>query len=365
MQVVAFLLDIDGVLVRGHNALPCAVPAIQAIEAAGERDASAAHSKLADASLFARLPLCFCDQLNWVYRGAESEGHRLDAGLQRGCVQDDNGSFVNARCALAAAGPACPHLFPLIRSLMTKPQHQRLLLVARSSSSARAIADDYGWTAVDTVQELAARQPQLYPSSSASKVGADCSHRAHSEPPYAAVVLLEMPANWGEAIQLLVDVLRGNGSIGVDCAQTIPFHCGNPDFDYKDVHSVPRMTLGAFRTALDALYTAATGRALVYTLHGKPHPATYELALETLKEQLHGAASLSSVICVGDNPASDIQGANGMGGLYTSVLVKTGVWQGEAAASASQVPWKVYGDVLECVRDVLAPSEHAATPSSS
>ena len=33
---VAFLLDIDGVLVRGHNALPCAVPALQAIEAAGE-----------------------------------------------------------------------------------------------------------------------------------------------------------------------------------------------------------------------------------------------------------------------------------------------------------------------------------------
>jgi hypothetical protein len=32
---VAFLLDIDGVLVRGHNALPCAVPALQAIEAAG------------------------------------------------------------------------------------------------------------------------------------------------------------------------------------------------------------------------------------------------------------------------------------------------------------------------------------------
>ena len=32
---VAFLLDIDGVLVRGHNALPCAVPALQAIQAAG------------------------------------------------------------------------------------------------------------------------------------------------------------------------------------------------------------------------------------------------------------------------------------------------------------------------------------------
>ena len=33
---VAFLLDIDGVLVRGHNALQCAAPALDAIEAAGE-----------------------------------------------------------------------------------------------------------------------------------------------------------------------------------------------------------------------------------------------------------------------------------------------------------------------------------------
>ena len=31
---IAFILDIDGVLVRGHNALPCALPALKAIESA-------------------------------------------------------------------------------------------------------------------------------------------------------------------------------------------------------------------------------------------------------------------------------------------------------------------------------------------
>ncbi len=208
---------------------------------------------------------------------------------------------------------------------------------------------------MDTVQELAQRQPQLYPSSAAQKVTADCSHRAHDEPAYAAVVLLEMPTNWGEAIQLLVDVLRGNGRIGLDCAhQTIAFHCGNPDFDYKDVHSMPRMTLGAFRSALDALYTRATGRALVYKLHGKPHMATYELALENFKQQLGSKSPPKAIICVGDNPDSDILGANSMGGSFCSVLVRTGVWQGEAAASASHVPWRTYGDVFECVSHVLS-----------
>jgi ribonucleotide monophosphatase NagD (HAD superfamily) len=164
-----------------------------------------------------------------------------------------------------------------------------------------------------------------------------------------------MPANWGEAIQLLVDVVRGDGHIGRDCVQTIPVHCGNPDFDYKDVHSLPRMTLGAFRAALDALYLRATGRTLVYTLHGKPFPATYELALDNLKHQTRCEAPPSRIICVGDNPVSDIQGANDMGGCFKSVLVRTGVWQGEELV-AGTVPWRVYDDVLECVRDVLSNS---------
>lgn len=215
----------------------------------------------------------------------------------------------------------------------------------------------YGWSAADTVQELIERQPQLYPSSAACKVSSECSHRAHTEPPYAAVVLLEMPANWGETIQVLVDVVRGDGQIGRDCVQTIPFHCGNPDFDYKDVHSVPRMTLGAFRAALDALYEKATGRTLIYTLHGKPFPATYELALENFKQQTRSEALPERIICVGDNPVSDIQGANNMGGCFKSALVRTGVWQGEEATDASVMPWRVYDDVLECVRGVLSDAD--------
>jgi ribonucleotide monophosphatase NagD (HAD superfamily) len=211
------------------------------------------------------------------------------------------------------------------------------------------------------VQELVERQPQLYPSSAACKIAAGCASRAHSEPPYAAVVLLEMPANWGEAIQALVDIVRGDGQIGRDCAQTLPVHCGNPDFDYKDVHSFPRLTLGAFRAALDALYTKATGRTLVYTLHGKPFAATYQLALENFKQQTRRDQPPDCIICVGDNPVSDIMGANGMGGRFKSVLVGTGVWQGEEPANASVAPWRVYGDVLQCVTDLLSsPADLAA-----
>jgi HAD superfamily hydrolase (TIGR01456 family) len=167
------------------------------------------------------------------------------------------------------------------------------------------------------------------------------------------VVILEMPANWGEAIQLLVDVVRGNGSIGDDRPQTIPLHCGNPDFDYKDVHSVPRMTLGAFRLALETLYREATGRQLQFTLHGKPHRATYELALKTIMQQTGATAPPATIICVGDNPLSDIKGANDMGKPFKAVLVRTGVWQGQEAETASTAPSRIYNDVFECVVDTL------------
>lgn len=46
-------------------------------------------------------------------------------------------------------------------------------------------------------------------------------------------------------------------------SQSIQVHFGNPDFDYQDALSTPRLTLGAFRLCLDALFEAATGACLL------------------------------------------------------------------------------------------------------
>jgi ribonucleotide monophosphatase NagD (HAD superfamily) len=76
-------------------------------------------------------------------------------------------------------------------------------------------------------------------------------------------------------------------------------------------------------------YEQQTGQRLTITCYGKPTPLTYEFAETRLNQLLAQTpySSLSRIFMIGDNPASDIQGANNRGGIWTSVLVRTGVFQ--------------------------------------
>lgn len=90
----------------------------------------------------------------------------------------------------------------------------------------------------------------------------------------------------------------------------------------------PRLGQGAFKIALDSLYKTLTGNELKSTSFGKPHGATYQFAEQVLESiQPQSAQRNRRVYAVGDNPAADIQGANGYG--WTSVLVRTGVFTGK------------------------------------
>ncbi|KNC71373.1 hypothetical protein SARC_16089, partial [Sphaeroforma arctica JP610] len=55
---------------------------------------------------------------------------------------------------------------------------------------------------------------------------------------------------------------------------------------------------------------------------GKPHALTYEFALQALKTQMNDKTGLSlgKVYGVGDNPTSDIRGANNQASM-SSVMV--------------------------------------------
>jgi hypothetical protein len=64
------------------------------------------------------------------------------------------------------------------------------------------------------------------------------------------------------------------------------------------------------------------------------------------------AASLfSGIYAVGDNPAADVRGANTAGTPWVSVLVRTGVWQGQGAKNSETDPAHVaVDDVLGAVQ---------------
>lgn len=107
--------------------------------------------------------------------------------------------------------------------------------------------------------------------------------------------------------------------------------------------------MGAFSLALEAVYKAATGAELPYTQFGKPHTSTYSFADAMLRRHLSEAGEdpdkRLNVYMVGDNPASDIAGANAFG--WESLLVKTGVYKGGKPAHE---PTRIVEDVEEGIK---------------
>ena len=82
---------------------------------------------------------------------------------------------------------------------------------------------------------------------------------------------------------------------------------------------------------------------------GKPNKPAYEIAAKKLQAQLdllaaavpHGeqmSHKLKHVYAVGDNPKSDVRGANAAGNIWRSILVCTGVYKGGVDSNDPQDP---------------------------
>lgn len=86
---------------------------------------------------------------------------------------------------------------------------------------------------------------------------------------------------------------------------------------------------------------------LEYKQYGKPHAVTYNYAdrmLQQLIKKRTNSVEKPRVVMVGDNPDSDIQGANNFG--WQSALVKTGVYN---HGIPKHEPSVIVDDVLKAV----------------
>lgn len=175
-----------------------------------------------------------------------------------------------------------------------------------------------------------------------------------------AIFVLNDPRDWALDIQIITDLLLSQqGYVGTYSAKNgndaLP-NCGwqqdgqpalyfsNADLFWSAGYHQPRLGQGAFQAALAGLWRRLTGgHELARTSIGKPFADTYRFAERVLRRYRHDelsrlglrpheppAAALRAVYMVGDNPESDIAGANGHksedGTEWVSVLVKTGVW---------------------------------------
>jgi ribonucleotide monophosphatase NagD (HAD superfamily) len=99
----------------------------------------------------------------------------------------------------------------------------------------------------------------------------------------------------------------------------------NPDLLFKTTWPRPRFSAYAATTMVTALFKESYGYELTYRQYGKPTIAAYDYA----EKHARGLAKaqkmqISNFYMIGDNPKSDIEGANKKG--WTSILVKTGVF---------------------------------------
>lgn len=125
------------------------------------------------------------------------------------------------------------------------------------------------------------------------------------------------------------------------------------DFVYAAHNVRPRITQGAFRMCIQTLYKHATGRELEYVQYGKPSAGTFAYAESMLRAQQQllrqTQDKFDTIYMIGDNPLSDIQGANEAGEPWFSILVRTGVFQG--GDNDLQHPAKyVCGDIEEAFK---------------
>lgn len=216
----------------------------------------------------------------------------------------------------------------------------------------------------------------------------------------AAAFVFNDPRDWALDIQLLTDVLQARrGFLGTfDPAslsaegmapeeQGTRLFFSNADLLWATTYHLPRFGQGAFAAAVAGVWSHLAspkqppllspegGRA---TLLGKPHAATYRFAERTLVRyrtsllEAHGGSAgtgkvgekespLKTVYMVGDNPESDIAGANQFssahGTDWCSVLVETGVYDPARAGSSPDYlrhrPRAITGDVGAAVRWAL------------
>jgi HAD superfamily hydrolase (TIGR01456 family) len=155
-------------------------------------------------------------------------------------------------------------------------------------------------------------------------------------PTIEATFIFDDSPDWLLDMQILSDILVSTKSSASASSshpakyQRVPVFASNADIVYATDYSLPRFTQGAFVESFRHLFQLYHHIPLEVTYYGKPYDIQYKYAEEMIAKQSEklGYSSLPLVYYgVGDNPKSDIQGANAAGDHWHSILVKTGLYQ--------------------------------------
>lgn len=276
-----------------------------------------------------------------------------------------------------------------------------ILVVGGEYGRCRDVAERYGFKNVVTPGDIYAAHPEIWPFSRPFQQSYYASFaRALPQPinptsPHDslkidAVFVYNDPRDWGLDMQVILDVMlshRGimgtysakNGDVSLPNSGYLQdgqpkLYFSNPDLLWAAEYHLSRLAQGGFREALDGLWRAVTYHKnhtgsppeLYKTVIGKPYRETYSFAEKQLMRYRDGLfgedhpTKLRRVYMVGDNPESDIRGANSYqsphGVEWLSLLTRTGVYRDQDGRRPAWEPTAIVDDVKAAVQWALKDS---------
>jgi HAD superfamily hydrolase (TIGR01456 family) len=337
---VAFAFDIDGVLVNGKSPIPGARDTLIDLQEKG-------------------IPFIFLTNSGGVTEKVNLE--KLATRL--GNITFDETQIVQSHTPF--------------RDLATRYHDKTILVLGGHGDNIREVAKAYGFKDVVTSSDIVALDEHVHPFPEMTKSHHEQFGRNKQgrEPlKIAAILVWSSPRDWCLDLQLIVDLLMSSQGIvgtrsGLNGNSTLPnfgylqdgqpelYFC-NPDFEWSTKHEHPRFAQGAFREALRGLWTYATKEVaeLEYHICGKPTATTYDYGERALQKYITtnptvNGENVRTIYMIGDNPESDIAGANAYksecGYQWKSILVETGVYR--AGAIPTRMPNHTAKDVKAAV----------------
>lgn len=239
--------------------------------------------------------------------------------------------------------------------------YKTVLVVGGEGYKCREVAEEYGFQDIVVPNDIIAWDPTIAPYRVFTEEERKTSRpRDFSKTNIEAIMVFSDSRDYATDMQIIVDLLRSeNGRFGTmakdPVSQRIPIYFSQGDMLCPTEHPFPRMSQGTFRIGLEAMYKALTGVDLERVVYGKPELATYKYADEVIAswmEQIHNDEKLpANIYMIGDNPASDIIGGNMYG--WNTCLVRTGVYQGEGNDKENPASFGVFKNVLEAVQTAI------------
>lgn len=324
---MAFAFDIDGVLVHGLNLIPEAARVMELLNGDNELGIKIPFILLTNGG--GKTETMRTEQLTRIL------GHPISVD-----------QFIQSHTPMQALSE----------------YYETVLVVGGEGDEARAAAEEYGFANVVLPMDILAWDPNISPWKTwTEKEKKMARPQDFDRVKFDAVLVFADSRDYATDMQLIIDlVMSDNGKIGTrspnPLESQLPIYFSHGDLVMPTEYKGPvRMTQGAFRIGVEAMFKALTGGDLERVVYGKPELAQYKYADEVLKawmKELHNDYKLpENIYMVGDNPQSDIIGGNMYG--WNTCLVRTGVFQGGENDEENPANFGVFANVLEAVQAVI------------